>query len=127
MNGTCPECSRDLQPGAQTCACGWRAVPRTASGSRAARDPDWWRCAWTDRGVRCDNAGGISTSTYGGGPWYCRDHIHGVRAGSAHTQPTPPPMGFQALRSVIGRVPIVNDLERDDERDAIQAEEEVLP
>jgi hypothetical protein len=34
------------------------------------------RCAYNDYGQRCGNAGSLSPSTNGSGPWYCRDHAH---------------------------------------------------
>jgi hypothetical protein len=30
----------------------------------------------TGGGIRCRQVGGISSSTHGGGPWFCRDHFN---------------------------------------------------
>ena len=32
------------------------------------------RCAWNDHGDRCEQAGSLSESTTGSGPWYCSRH-----------------------------------------------------
>lgn len=32
------------------------------------------QCSWNDHGSRCERDGYISDTTFGLGPWYCRDH-----------------------------------------------------
>lgn len=103
-SGVCPDCAEDLQPNASTCRCGWRAKPKSiaTSGERAkVRDPDWWRCCYVDRGDRCEEAGGISPSTHGGGPWYCGNHYQ--RLTSPFSRSRPP--SFQTLRAVVESAP----------------------
>lgn len=44
---------------------------RQLSGESAKPDT---MCAWNDHGTQCGCRGVASTSTVGGGPWYCREH-----------------------------------------------------
>lgn len=134
--GTCPDCSEDLLPNASSCKCGWRSKPvrsiATAGERAKVRDPDWWRCSYYDRGERCNEAGGISTTTHGGGPWYCRDHYGRITSPASGKAP---PGAFQSLRQIVGKAAPVRDdvaaapdtprdFEADEERRAIERMDE---
>jgi len=110
MPAVCPDCRVELKPRATSCVCGWKK-PGTAVAARPGADPDWWRCADELVGMRCGNAGGISLSTHGGGPWYCQDHyMRHVRPAIRHA---PAPNFFEQARQTIGsgHVPQVIDAE----------------
>jgi predicted nucleic-acid-binding Zn-ribbon protein len=92
----CPKCS--AQVGGVTCQrCGYSEVKKTNTGEH---DPDWWRCCDTDTaGNRCSKAGALSDSTFGKGPWFCRQHYPSFRERSAVK--TAPPGGFVALQRAL--------------------------
>lgn len=117
----CPKCGAPVD-GNACASCGYNET-KTTGKATVVRDPDWWRCAFWDRGERCENAGGIGLGTLGNAVWYCRTHVDIVRAGiDRKSGATPPPKGFQSLRDSLGAVPVVDDFERDEEREAIQQE-----
>ena len=66
----CPECGGLLEDDG-ACSCGFRAK---RAGKKAAEHADAVLCAWDDHGARCPCRGVISTTTNGGGTWYCREH-----------------------------------------------------
>lgn len=65
----CPECGAEHKLNVKECGCGYRWGAK-------ANPPDVHRglCEWQADGMRCGNPGSCSTSTTGGGPWYCLDH-----------------------------------------------------
>ena len=89
----CPQCGAFVD-GEQCQKCRYSEAKR---GHTALPDVDKYRCAWTDRGVRCTNAGTWSDSTNGSGPWYCRD-CDRRRAGISTRHP--PPQGFKAISNL---------------------------
>jgi len=42
------------------------------------------QCAFNDHGYRCQNDGHLSSTVYGEGPWYCRDHFARIMGWSAY-------------------------------------------
>ena len=103
----CPKCSAKVD-GSVCHNCGY-AEPGARSGKpQPVRDPDWWRCAWNDHGIRCDKAGGFSHSTTGGGPWYCTEHSRPQRAQGGRVE-VPEGVFQRARRALIARQPGEDD------------------
>jgi hypothetical protein len=67
----CPKCRTANESGASECvSCGVQF--RDASRGQKAEGGEI--CAWNDHGDRCGYRGVVSTTTTGGGQWYCREH-----------------------------------------------------
>lgn len=45
------------------------------------------QCVFNDHGYRCQNDGHLSSTTYGEGPWYCRQHFCKVMGWPDYTVP----------------------------------------
>ena len=132
----CPECFQPIAQGRSSCPCGWIdpiSIPKRQGGAGPDhRDPAYGSCDYTDRGLRCTAAGGISTSTHGGGPWYCRQHIDVIRGRSLqvgkdqldHESLNRIKAAQETIASHLTRaMPKRQDAEATAERLAIQAEE----
>lgn len=66
----CGQCGTSNAATAQECKdCG--AAFRQTSGEQP-KGPVM--CSWNDHGQACGYHGVMSSSTVGGGPWYCREH-----------------------------------------------------
>lgn len=119
----CPGCSKPLSDRAIVCnGCGWEAPKRSKKAE--AFDPLHGTCEHTDRGQRCVAKAPFSMSTLGGGPWFCFDHFPPFTNWSS-TRRTPPPGGFESLRTLTRglRVPQQLDFEGEAERNALQTED----
>jgi hypothetical protein len=82
----CPNCGKPSD-GLSCGHCGYRD-PSTKS--QPARDPNWWRCAHEDHGLRCGKPGSVTQSTQGTDRWFCYDHAFPQHAGPR--APKPPGM-----------------------------------
>lgn len=113
-----PNCGTALADNATICNdCGWEAPKQPRAN--ALPDPFHLICSHVSQGQRCAEAGTLSENTRGAGPWYCHKHFPPF-AGRYSGKPTPPPQGFEALKSVLRRVEI--DPEDAAERQAIREE-----
>lgn len=109
----CPQCKLPLANNAVCCnGCGWS---RPGAASAASH----FLCSHEDRGQRCSAPGSFSSSTLGGGPWFCSDHFPPFRNWNSG-QRTPPPATFRAIAAKLR--PVAIDVEATVERLAIQGE-----
>ncbi len=99
----CPECGDPMSPRGVCGSCGHGKT--TANGKPF--DPDWWRCANEERGLRCANPGGISHGTRGEGSWYCQAH-----AFPSSTVLAAPSGTFKSMRTAIRSPDVESLLER---------------
>ena len=114
----CPKCGDPIADRQDACSgCGWTKPGRKAAA--AAFDPLHFLCSHEDRGERCAKPGTLSSSTLGGGPWFCAEHFPPFKAAAAPRYHQAPAGFFRSVRTLLPRKP---DLEADAEREAIQAE-----
>lgn len=110
----CPECGFAVDG---------LVCPRCGAGNTT------FLCCNVERGQQCAKLGTLSSSTTGGGPWYCADHFPPFKGRGSKREA--PPMGFDALRrQARGKVPPLPkpvDFEAVAERLALQDEPESGP
>jgi hypothetical protein len=80
MNRHCPDCGETLNIDARRCECGWKS----SQTQQQTYDPRRHLCSDDYRGQRCSQPGTLSTSTMGGGPWFCHTHFPHFRGRYAH-------------------------------------------
>lgn len=75
----CPKCRHVNQAGATQCDdCGVILADAKRGSERGSVSLAGQVCAWNDHGHRCHWRGVFSTTTVGGGQWYCREHWESI-------------------------------------------------
>lgn len=119
----CPNCGAHVD-GLRCSGCGF-----SEAGAGPVADPNRFLCEHVDRGLRCANAGTLTSNTVGPaggkgahpGPWFCARHFKPLRDGAQD------PNGAERIAEIAARYrPKPVDFEAQAERIAIQSEGETV-